>query len=53
MFEVHGGILLGARNIRSKKPEGPTGDCQKPEDEDRAEQAFLLASGFWLLASGF
>jgi hypothetical protein len=36
---------------RIKKPEGPTIDCQKPEDERSAVQAFLLASCFWLLAS--
>jgi hypothetical protein len=36
---------------RSKKQEGPTDDCQKPEDGRAAEQAFLLASGFLLLAS--
>jgi hypothetical protein len=32
--------------IRSKKPEEPTDDRQKPEDENAAEQACLLASGF-------
>jgi hypothetical protein len=46
--------------VRSKKPEGSTGDCQKPEGRPvqldtrlLASDCRLLASGFRLLASGF
>ena len=53
---------VGPEPVRSKKPEGPTVDCQKPEgltDERQKQEAdklhrwlsfWLLASGFWLLA---
>jgi hypothetical protein len=36
--------------VRSKKPEGPTADCQKPE-HFTLQLGVILASGFWLLAS--
>ena len=44
--------------VRSQKSEGPTDDCQKPEEKTRCTGGssscfLLLASGFWLLASGF
>ena len=42
---------FNAIEARSQKPEGPPDDCQKPEGGSSAEQAFLLASGFLLLAS--
>ncbi|HSP90034.1 MAG TPA: hypothetical protein VLN08_03975, partial [Vicinamibacterales bacterium] len=49
---------LGTRKsliVRSKKPEGPSNDCQKPAEDKLHLGVFflLLASCFLLLASGF